>query len=441
MSLIVRFSQLLCALLLLCTTLILHAETLDQALASAWQNNPRIAAALASQAAAQQTARAAKGNWYPHLGVTGRLGWDHASGDVSLGPLSRHLRGDLNQRNLALRLDQPIWQGGHLSSGIKAAKSTALASGSMAQAQAAGILLNGVRAYLDVVAAKKMLQVEQDNVAVIRHQKQAAQSSLNHGEGTKTDVAQANARLHQAIARRIRAAAKLAQMRALYQTVIGHKPGALHMPEQLPALPATLAQARMLAGHNYQVKTARLQAAAAAAHADSVGSALMPKVGAYAELRHAHDPQLGFRKMDDAVIGINVTLPIWNGGSLRAKSSAAQDTARAAQMQVRATKEHARSKVVAAWQKFSATQSSLSAIHAQLSAARTAYAGVRAEHRQGERTLLDVLNAEQAVHDAEGAKIQAKRNRIVAAYSLLQATGRLTPGDLHLHMRSGSGSK
>lgn len=408
------------------------AETLDQALADAWRNNPQLLAARSGQAAAQSDVRAAKGGWYPKLALTGGVGRDDTSGTITFLKPSRSFDSTLNQSSIALRLDQPIYQGGRISAGISAAENDASASRATTQASESRVLLQAVAAYLGVIEAEKLLKVQQDNVGVIRHQLANARQSLAHGEGTKTDVAQAESRLQAAIAARIRATSMLAQARANYRNVIGHDPGTLVVPQTLPSLPSSLEQAEALANDNYEVVAARFNAKAAAARANKAASAVWPKIGLFAEIRREREPEYGFSRLNDRIVGLSLSIPIWEGGSLRAKTSAARERAREADLQARATEEDARDNVVSAWQNYTAAQASVSAIEAQLAAARVAYDGVAAEHRRGLRTLLDVLNAEQEIRNAEASLIQAKRDRIVAAYALLASTGGLSAHALNL---------
>ncbi|MGH8225427.1 MAG: TolC family outer membrane protein [Gammaproteobacteria bacterium] len=415
------------------------AETLDQALADAWRNNPQLLAARAGQSAAQSDVRAAKGGWYPKLALTGGVGRDSTSGMITFFNPPENFDANLQQSSIALRLDQPIYQGGRLSAKISAAENDASASHAMTHAHESQILLQAVAAYLGVIEAEKLLAIQDENVGVIHKQLDAAKQSLAHGEGTRTDVAQADSRLQAAIASRIRTNSMLAQARAHYRTVIGHEPGTLSVPPTLPSMPANLAAAEALAGHNYNVVAARFNAQAASARADEASSAVWPKIGLFAEVRRENQPQYGFNRLDDRIIGLSISIPIWEGGSLRAKTSAAKERAREADLDARATEEDARDNVVAAWQNYTAAEASLTAIKAQLDAARIAYDGVRDEHRQGERTLLDVLNADQEIRNAQAALIEATRDRIVAGYALLAATGELSAATLSLPVADANG--
>jgi TolC family type I secretion outer membrane protein len=409
-----------------------RAETLQQALSDAWHNNPRLAAARAGESAAKSDVRAAKGEWYPKLGLQAQIAREHTTGKITFFNPPSSFDADLNQASLALRLDQPLYQGGRISSDISVAENKVSASRAQTGERGSDVLLNAVKAYLDVFAAQKLLAVQQENVGVIGKRKQAAHEALKHGEGTNTDVSQAESRLQGAIAARIRAQSELAQMRALYRTVVGHAPGKLAIPTRLPRLPATLARAETLANQDYAVRAAEFNARAASDQAKVTGAATMPQLGLFAEVRREREPQYGFEQLNDEQIGVSLSFPIWRGGTLRAKSAAAHKRAHQAALEVRAAKDQAQGSVVAAWHDYAAARAAFGADKSRLSAARTAYKGVLAQHRHGERTLLDVLNAEQETRNAKAALIQARRDRIVAAYALLAATGQLSANSLRL---------
>lgn len=415
------------------------AETLDQALATAYRSNPQLQAARAGQRAAEHDVAAAKGGWYPKLNLTGGVSRDNTSGQITFFPLPP-FSASLDQSTVALRLDQPIWQGGTLSSQVNAAEDKASAVHANTRARESAVLLSAVRAYLGVVTAQAVLKVQVHNVNTLQHQLEAARQSLAHGEGTRTDVAQAKSRYEGAVAARIQAQAALARSRENYTTVIGAPPtGSLSLPQTLPHLPATLRQAEALAGQNYSVTAARFTAQAAHAEASREHGKLLPKVGLYAEVVRENNPQYGFERVTNRVVGLSVDVPIWQGGTVHAQVAAARERAQEAEMNTRATVNAARNQAVSAWQNYLAAQSTVSSIQSQLDAARIAYEGIKAEHEHGLRTLTDVLNALQDERNAHVALLRAQRDRIVAAYAVLDATGGLSASALGLPLGNDTG--
>lgn len=408
-----------------------QAESLRTALAYTYLHNPLLEAARANESATQSDVRAAKSGWYPKLSLIGGLSRDNTSGIITLFPQSSNFSAILNQSRLAVRVEQPLYAGGSLSARVSAAENTASALHASTRALESRILLQTVSAYLGVVEAEATLKVQADNIRVLERHLKAAQDSLRHGEGTRTDVAQARARLEGAIAARIAAASGLARARADYRAIVGQYPGPLKLPAGIPTLPTSLRQAETLATENYPVVAARFQALAAANQANAVNGTLRPSIGLYAEVNRENDPQYGFSIVENRVVGIQISVPIWEGGAHWAQTAAARHRARAARLEVKNARRTAVNQAVSAWQNYTGTRATVTAFQAQVEAARIAYQGVEQAHRHGERTLLEALNAEQELRNARLALIRARATRIRAGYALLAASGRLSAQTLN----------
>lgn len=408
------------------------ARTLHDALNYTYFHNPALQSVRAAERAAQTEIRAAKGQWFPHLSLETGLGRDNLTGSTNIFPGFSNFAESLDQSYVRIRLDQPIYEGGGIGASVEAAQQNASASHAQTRAKESTVLLQAIRAYLNVVTDKAKLKVQQDNARVLRKQLQAATNALENGEGTDTEVAEAKARLEGALATIISAKSALAQARAHYTSVIGRAPQKLAMPTQLPELPNSLTQAQTLASQNYQVIAARFSAQAAHAQISEAESQFKPKLGVFAEYQKANNPEFGFTNLTDREYGLTLSIPIYQGGVLRAKAQAARERAQQSQLAAASAEHQAQDEVAAAWQNYMSAHSSLSAIKAQISAAETAYRGVSAAHAQGERTLLDVLNTLQELRNARLSLVKAKRNQIIAAYSLLGAIGQLNARTLKL---------
>jgi outer membrane protein len=97
-------------------------------------------------------------------------------------------------------------------------------------------------------------------------------------------------------------------------------------------------------------------------------------------------------------------------------------------------RDSAQQSVVQSWGQLEAAKAQIIATQAQVSAAETALNGVREEARVGQRTTLDVLNAQQELVNARVALVNAQRDRVVASYALLAATGRLSVAAMKLKL-------
>ncbi len=409
-----------------------QAESLQAALAYTYLHNPLLEAARANESATQSDIQAAKSGWYPKLSLVGGLSRDNTSGTITFFPRPSNFSAILNQSRIALRVDQPLYAGGSLSARVSVAENAASALHASTRALESKILLRTVGAYLGVVEAKAALKVQTDNIRVLEHHLKAARDSLRHGEGTRTDVAQAQARLEGAIASRIAAVSGLAQARADYRAIVGQYPGILELPTGIPGLPTNLHQAETLATENYPVVAARFQAQAAADRVNVVNANLRPALDLYAEVNRESDPQYGFSIVENRVIGIRLSVPIWEGGAHWAQSAAARHRARAARLEIENARRSAVNRAVSAWQNYTGTLATVMAFRSQVEAARIAYLGVEQAHRHGERTLLEVLNAEQELRNARLALIRARAKRIRTGYALLAASGRLSAQTLNL---------
>ena len=96
------------------------------------------------------------------------------------------------------------------------------------------------------------------------------------------------------------------------------------------------------------------------------------------------------------------------------------------------TRDQTRATVVQSWGQLEAGKAQVVSAQSQVTASETALNGVREEARVGQRTTLDVLNAQQALVNARVALVTAQHDRVVASYSVLAAIGRLSPQALGL---------
>lgn len=410
------------------------AATLDQALVQAWQNNPTLAAERESLAAAQNQVDSAKGGYYPQLKAFGGIGTSH--NDVTFMaipgfqlPLNEF---SLNTRQIGIELDQSLYQGGKISGGVDVAQHLRDAEDAHLHAVEQAVLLDAAQAYMGVLEAQAVLQLEQSNENVLKQALDAAQASFDNGEVTHTDVDQAKARLAGTQAARIQAEGAVISAMATYERVIGTQPDSLQQPAALNGLPANQQDALALADRNYEVVAALAQSAAAQSNVDIAESGMKPSVTLVAQVSKANEPQFLFEKLDTRSIMLNVSVPLFTGGTVTSQVHAAKHQAASSEQQALDARRQARDQVISAWQAYQTATAGLAAIQVQITAAQSAYDGVVAEHREGERTTLDVLNAEQELLNAKVNQVKAQSDETVAEYSLKAATGSLTAADLHL---------
>jgi outer membrane protein len=278
------------------------------------------------------------------------------------------------------------------------------------------------------------VQLRENNVRVLTSNLRATQDRFNAGEVTRTDVAQSRARRAQAISGLDEARAELKASRANYERVIGSPPSNLRsagVPEKL--LPKTQAEALHRATNEAPAVVAALYREQAERYnVETIWGELLPSVG----VTGSYDKRFGERDAIDSsettrVIG-NLRIPLYQGGEVRARLRQAKHL-HVRQIQLVARERTiARENVVSAWAALNASRATVRSDRSQVEANQIALAGVREEEKVGQRTLLDVLNAEQELLNSQVALVTSERNLVVSAYALIASTGRLTAKELGL---------
>ena len=296
------------------------------------------------------------------------------------------------------------------------------------------VLLDGATSYMNVLRDTAILNLNRNNVEVLEEQLRQTQDRFQVGEVTRTDVAQAEARLSSARSQVILAESNLKTSIARYRQNIGAEPRKLApgrpVENLLPkALPAALEIA--LTGHPAIV--AALHGVDAAELQVKVTEAdLYPVVGVRGLVSQRYDTNIyGDQRTSASVVG-TLTIPIYEGGQVYSRTRQAKETAGQRRIEVDTQRDTVRAAVVSAWGGLEAAKAQIIAAQAQVQAAETALAGVREEAKVGQRTTLDVLNAQQELVSARSTLVTAQRDRVVASYAVLSAIGRLSADTLKL---------
>ncbi len=134
----------------------------------------------------------------------------------------------------------------------------------------------------------------------------------------------------------------------------------------------------------------------------------------------------------NASVAAQVSVPVYQGGSEYSLIRQSKETLAQQRLVLDQTRDQTRATVVQNWGQLQAAKAQIQSAQAQVTASETALNGVREEARVGQRTTLDVLNAQQALVNARVNIVTAQHDRVVASYSLLSAVGRLSPQVLRL---------
>jgi outer membrane protein len=333
----------------------------------------------------------------------------------------------------SIGVQQPLYTGGRARAAIDAADAQ-IAQG-LAQFIGAetGVLLGVVQAFVDVRRDEEVVRIRQNNVRVLDRQREAAQARFDVGEITKTDVAQAEARLAGARTNLAIAQQRLAASRAAYARVVGQAPGTLEAPPAAPALPETLDAALQEAERlNPQLAAARAQEALAMAAVRAAQAERRARATLNAGVSSNLDQGFNGAESYGASLTARVSVPLFAGGALASREREARANETSARLAVQDRLRQVSEQVTNAWQGVLTAQASIASTREQVRANETAFEGAELELQVGLRTTLDVLNQEQELLESRLALVSAERDAYVAAHALLSATGALRPSVLGL---------
>ncbi len=419
------------------------AETLQDALATAYTTNPTLEAQRAHLRATDEQVPQALSNWRPTITLTGdvsRTSTYAKSPTSAFDPFTFTNSDVLASQNtratgkdIGLTVTQPLFRGGRTVAQTRQAEALVAADRAALASTEQTVLLNVVNAYLNVVLYQAVLDLSINNEQVLQRQLDATNDRFRVGEVTRTDVAQAESRLSAAHADRTQALGNLRAAQANYVNTVGHPPENLAAPGAVPGLPTSVDQARDLAlAQNPSVANAKYTYDAAEHGVDLVAGELLPTVSLNGQVLRNYDfegPQT-YERIYQA--GVNVTVPLYQQGQEYARLRAQKHTAGQSRIDVDVATRDTIESVTRSWEALMTARARITSYSDQITAARVALEGVQRESQVGSRTVLDVLNAEQELLNAQVNLVQAQHDETVAAFQLKSTIGQLTAQGLAL---------
>ena len=420
------------------------AETLDEALTYTYIANPEILSQRAYLNSVREKITQSQSGYKPSIVGQASYGYEYERAQNS--PFFQEK--ESKPVTYGVTAVQPIFSGFATSSSVKAAKELFEAKSASLKETEQSTLMNAVTAYTNVIRALAVLKLNQNNEIVLQRQLEYTQDRFRVGELTKTDVAQAQARHAASVSGRITAEGDLKIAYAGYRKAIGKLPDRIYEPE-VPAakIPPTLQDVLELAlKNNPAVQAAEKQAQSAKSSIEAEESGHYPTLelqAAYQNMRAgAHGSatvgginiETGRLRDEDTTVKMVLKVPFYKAGETSSKVREAKYTAGQARINVNTVKRAVAQMTTQAWENYQSTQASLASLEQQVSASAMALEGVRYEEQAGERSILDVLNAEQELLNARVNVVSAKKNLIDAAYRLIAAMGMMTPSGLGLDL-------
>lgn len=411
-----------------------QADTLREALVGAYNTNPTLESARANQRATDEGVIIQRSQGLPSANVTAtHVEFLRQSANSFTAP----------ERNLGVnaQLLVPVYSGGAIRNGIAAAKERVEAGQAELRNTESTIFSQVVAAYMDVLRTEALAALTANNVAVLRTNLEATSDRFQIGDLTITDVAQSRSRLAVAEGDFQLAEANLISARELYIQLVGRAPGELEAPPPLPGLPDGVGEAIVAAlDNNPNLIAAKLRAEAAGFDTKIAGSGRLPTVSLFVSGDYSDffgtlggPTSAQFAQSETtANAGVRVTIPLFQGGLPAARQRQAGARESAALEEVIAFERDVIAETRSTYSNWQAANGVIRSSQAAVEAAELSLEGVRAENSIGNRTILDVLNAEQELVGARAQLVTARRNAYVAGFSLLALMGRAEARDLNL---------
>ncbi len=411
-----------------------QAETLKDALLRAYEDNPTLESARAQQRATDESVVIQRSQALPSLSASGTYSEFLRRSSTSFISPERQL-------NASVDLSVPVYQGGAVRNGILAAENRVEAGRAGLRSTESGLFADVVAIYMDVILNEALVALSTNNVNVLAVNLEATSDRFEIGDLTRTDVAQSESRLAVARGDLRTAEANLVNARERYIALVGAAPTNLEPPPPLPGLPDSPdAAVEVALEHNPDLIAARERAEAAGYDIEVAGAGRLPTVslftnGGYQNFLGTLGSLTGGtadQTSTSATAGVRLSVPLFQGGRVAAQQRQATATAQSSLEQVIATERSVIAQTRAIYSNWRASNAIIASSEAAVAAAELSLEGVRAESTVGNRTILDILDAQRELLRAQVQLVTARRNAYVAGFGLLAIMGKAEARDLGL---------
>jgi outer membrane protein len=415
------------------------ADTIEAALVRAYQNNPQLNAQRAQVRFTDENVPQALSGYRPKVALSGSLGYQYTDINTTQGGSPTNIvrsefHGTDPPRAAGLTVTQNLYNGNQTANKTRAAESQVSGAREALRVLEQTVLLSAATIYMDYLRDSAIVEVQKSNTRVLEQTLKQTRDRFNVGEVTRTDVAQSEAQLAAGKTQQLTAEANLTTTRANFRRIIGNEPVALAPGSPVDRfLPGTLPAAVDLSlVENPNVTAAMFGIDVNFLQVKINEGALLPTLNLVTAVQQAYEQTLTTYRQFGASTIAQLSIPVYQGGAEYSLIRQSKETLAQQRLNLEMTRDQTRANLVTAWGQLVAGKAQVASAQAQVTASEIALNGVREEAKAGQRTTLDVLNAQQALVNARVALVTAQHDRVVASYSVLNAVGRLSPQVLKL---------
>ncbi len=396
--------------------------TLPQALRYVLDNNPGLMAARAELDATKELYPQALAGWRPTIDGKASVYKSHID-NSNFGSAD-----GASTKDISLNIEQPLYRSGRTTAQTSEAQALIAAGEAQLKRIEQTILLSAAQAYMDLIRDRGLYDLRVSNEAYLQQERTATKEKLDAGMLTQTDLKQADARLARAQAEKISAAGQLETSNAAFEKIVGLKPlNALYYPPSTSFISGDITSLITQAETaNPDLIAAQHRLEAAEHNIDATFRNHFPQIFAFASYDKQYDPQPGLVDESEVrTIGVRAAIPIYDAGITRSRTRQATSTAEQRRKQIDETRRQIQANLHTQWQIYQSSLAEIASRRLEIDASESARDGVMEEAKLGERTVLDVLDADQELLNSKAALIRARRDEMVARYSLAALLGKL----------------
>jgi outer membrane protein len=415
------------------------ADTIEAALVRAYQNNPQLNAQRAQVRSTDENVPQALSGYRPKVALTASAGYQYTDTNSTQGGtpteiVRTEIHGTNPPRSAGLTVTQTLFNGQQTANRTRAAESQVSGAREALRVLEQSVLLSAATIYMDYLRDAAIVEVQKSNVRVLEQTLKQTRDRFNVGEVTRTDVAQSEAQLAAGRTQELTAESQLTTTRSNFRRIIGNEPQALapgspvdrYLPGTLPAaVDLSLIENPNVTAAMYGIDVNFLQV-------KINEGALLPTVSLQASVQQSYEQTLTVYRSFGASAIAQLSVPVYQGGGEYSLIRQSKETLAQQRLNLETTRDQTRANTVSAWGQLVAGKAQVSSAQAQVQASEIALNGVREEAKAGQRTTLDVLNAQQTLVNARVALVTAQHDRVVASYTVLSTIGRLSPQVLNL---------
>ncbi len=410
------------------------ADTIEAALVRAYQNNPQLNAQRAQVRSTDENVPQALSGYRPKVALTASAGYQYTDTNSTQGGTAdaivrTEIHGANSPRAAGLTVTQTLYNGQQTANKTRAAESQVSGAREALRFLEQSVLLSAATIYMDYLRDSAIVEVQKSNVRVLEQTLKQTRDRFNVGEVTRTDVAQSEAQLAAGNTQLLAAQATLTTTRANFRRIIGNEPEALAPGSPVDRyLPGTLPAAVELSLiENPNVTAAMFGIDVNFLQVKVNEGALLPTISLQASVQQSYEQTMTVYRSFGASAIAQISAPIYQGGAEYSLIRQSKENLAQQRLVLEQTRDQTRANTVTAWGQLVAGKAQVASAQAQVTASEIALNGVREEAKAGQRTTLDVLNAQQALVNARVALVTAQHDRVVASYAVLNSVGRLSP--------------